>query len=133
MLDLVRDISVSKGINIILSSHLLPDVEWVCRDALVIHQGRRVASGEIAELKRGAGEVFECRVKGDRALFCRELEHRGCRLQEGEDGTLKIHLAEGQTGRVLLQAAGDLRVQIRHLVPLRHTLEEVFMEAIKGQ
>ena len=53
LLELIRDISTSKNVNVILSSHLLPDVEWVCRDAAVIHQGKLLASGSIAELKRG--------------------------------------------------------------------------------
>ena len=45
MLELIRDISNVKGIHVILSSHLLPDVEWVCQEATVIHKGRIVASG----------------------------------------------------------------------------------------
>jgi ABC-2 type transport system ATP-binding protein len=130
MLELVRDISTSKDINVILSSHLLPDVEWVCRDALVIHKGRRLAAGKIDDLKRSTGAVFECRVKGDLDSFRRALETLGCECLEGEDGILKIQLKEGLSGRVLLQTARDRQVQIRHLVPLRQTLEEVFMEVI---
>lgn len=130
MLELVRDISTSKDINVILSSHLLPDVEWVCRDALVIHKGRRLAAGKIEDLKRSTGAVFECRVKGDLDSFRRGLETLGCQCLVGEDGILKIQLKEGLSGRVLLQTARDRQVQIRHLVPLRHSLEEVFLEVI---
>lgn len=130
MLELVRDISTSKGINVILSSHLLPDVEWVCKDALVIHKGRRLAAGKIEDLKRSSGEEFECRVKGDIDSFRRALEAAGCRCLDGTDGVLKVRMAAGLGSRILVQAARDQHVQIRHLVPLRHSLEEVFLEVI---
>src|SRR5216117_3474526 len=55
MLELIRDISNAKGIHVILSSHLLPDVEWVCGDVMVIHQGRRLAAQKIDDLKQSSG------------------------------------------------------------------------------
>ena len=130
MLELIRDITTAKGINVILSSHLLPDVEWVCQDAFVLHKGRGLASGKIEDLKRGAGAVFECRIKGDLDAFRRKLEVLGCRCADGEDGLLKIQLQDGLTGSALLRAAREVNVQIRHLLPMRQSLEEVFMQAI---
>lgn len=130
MLELVRDISVSKGIHVVLSSHLLPDVEWVCKDALVIHKGKRLAAGKIEELKQTSGAVYECRVKGDAAAFRTGLEAAGCRCQEGDDGVMKIQMTGDLNSHLLLETARDHQVQIRHLVPLRHSLEEVFLAAI---
>jgi ABC-2 type transport system ATP-binding protein len=130
MLELVRDISLSKGINVILSSHLLPDVEWVCKEALVIHKGRRLAAGKIEDLKRSSGTEYECRVKGDADAFRSELDRRGCACADGEDGIIRVRLNGGLSSHVLLEAARDKKVQIRHLVPLRHSLEEVFLEVI---
>jgi ABC-2 type transport system ATP-binding protein len=130
MLELIKDISISKGINVILSSHLLPDVEWVCRDALVIHKGKRLAAGKIEDLKHTPGAVFECRVKGDSGPFRLHLEGLGCQCVNGDDGILKIRMAEGLGSRVLLQTARNLQIQIRHLIPMRQSLEEVFLEVI---
>jgi len=130
MLELVRDISISKGINVVLSSHLLPDVEWVCKEALVIHKGRRLAAGKIEDLKRSSGTEYECRVKGDADGFRSELERRGCSCADGEEGVIRVRLNGGLSSHVLLEAARDRKVQIRHLVPLRHSLEEVFLEVI---
>ena len=133
MLELVKDISTSKSINVILSSHLLPDVEWVCKDALVLHKGRCLAAGKIDDLKRGAGSIFECRVKGDVSAFRRELEALGCQCLDGDDGMIKIRMQGELSSHVLLQAARNQKVQIRHLLPLRHSLEEVFLEVIGEQ
>ncbi len=130
MLELIRDISNSKGIHVILSTHLLPDVEWVCRDAMVVHKGRRLASGKIEDLKRGTGAVFECRIKGDADSFSAELRMLGCRCQDGEDGVIRIHMVDGLGSQSLLRVARDHKVQIRHLVPLKQSLEDVFLQVI---
>jgi ABC-2 type transport system ATP-binding protein len=130
MLGLIRDISTSKGIHVILSSHLLPDVEWVCQDATVIHRGKRLASGKIQELKRAVGPVFECRIKGDAEAFRSELQMLGCQCVEGEDGMLRVHLMDGLGTGSILRAAREHHVQIRHLVPLKQSLEDVFLQVI---
>jgi ABC-2 type transport system ATP-binding protein len=130
MLELIRDISVSKGIHVILSSHLLPDVEWVCHSATVIHKGRNLASGKIAELKRGSGAVFECRIKGDRKTFLEELQMLGCRCTESDEGVFRIQMQDGLGSQSVLRVARDHNVQIRHLVPMKQSLEEVFLEVI---
>jgi ABC-2 type transport system ATP-binding protein len=77
MLDLIRDIAHEKQINLILSSHLLPDVEYVCGRVVVLDKGRVAAEGTIGELKGPAGRVFELRVKGDEAAFVRLLREFG--------------------------------------------------------
>jgi ABC-2 type transport system ATP-binding protein len=130
MLGLIRDISTSKGIHVLLSSHLLPDVEWVCQDATVIHKGKQLASGKIQELKRAVGPVFECRIKGDVEPFRAELQMLGCQCLDGEDGMLKVHLVDGLGSGSILRAAREHNVQIRHLVPLKQSLEDVFLQVI---
>src|SRR5689334_6496407 len=63
MLALVRDLAHGKGVNVIVSSHLLPDVEYTCDHVVVIDKGRIATSGPIAALKQPRGQVFELRVK----------------------------------------------------------------------
>ncbi len=65
MLDLIRDLSHNKGVSLILSSHLLPDVEYTCDHVVVLDRGAIAASGPIDDLKGPAGRVYEVRVKGD--------------------------------------------------------------------
>src|SRR5919107_273360 len=63
MLELVRDIAHNKGMNLILSSHLLPDVEYTCDHVVVIDKGAVATQGPIAGLKEHGGRVFELRIK----------------------------------------------------------------------
>src|SRR6267143_289497 len=63
MLELVRDLARNKGVNLILSSHLLPDVEYTCDHVVVMDKGAIAAAGPIAALKQPHGRVYELRVK----------------------------------------------------------------------
>src|SRR6202163_1342957 len=63
MLELVRDLAHNKGVNLIVSSHLLPDVEYTCDQVVVMDKGRIAAQGPIASLKQTRGRVFELRLK----------------------------------------------------------------------
>src|SRR6476661_1271490 len=80
MLELVRDLSHNKGVNVIVSSHLLPDVEYTCDDVVVMDKGRVATSGPIASLKQPRGQVFELRVKihdADLEAFINRLRGAG--------------------------------------------------------
>ena len=132
MLNLIREVSGTKGIHVVLSSHLLPDVEFVCGDAVVIDKGRTLAAGKIEELKRPAEAMFECRIKGDRTRYMQQLATAGCRCVEGDDGIIKIQVPDTKGSTLLLQIARDTEVQIRHLVPLKQSLEDVFLQVIGG-
>src|SRR5712664_4558250 len=63
MLELIRDLAHNKGMNLVLSSHLLPDVEFACDHVVVMDKGKVAAAGPIAALKQPRGRVFELRVK----------------------------------------------------------------------
>src|SRR3954463_16770347 len=79
MLELIRDLAHNKNVNLILSSHLLPDVEYVCNEVIVMDQGRIAASGPIEALKQPRGRVYELRVKtpGDMDAFFDRLTAAG--------------------------------------------------------
>src|SRR5437870_11619627 len=65
MLELVRDLGHNKGVSLILSSHLLPDVEFTCDYVVVMDKGQVATQGPIEELKGPTGRVYELRIKGD--------------------------------------------------------------------
>src|SRR4051812_46468593 len=77
MLELIRDIALNKGINLILSSHLLPDVEYTCDYVVVLDKGMVATQGPITALKGQGGRVFEVRVKGEVAPFVAALSAAG--------------------------------------------------------
>src|SRR5919107_771762 len=77
MLELVRDLGHNKNVSLILSSHLLPDVEYTCDHVIVMDKGQVAAQGPIEELKGPAGRVFELRIKGNLPEFVEVLRDAG--------------------------------------------------------
>ena len=51
MLKLVRDISHGKGINVLVSSHLLPDIERTCDEVIVMRSGKVARQGLVKDLR----------------------------------------------------------------------------------
>src|SRR6516164_6084933 len=69
IIELARDLAHNKGMSLLFSSHLLPDVEAVCDHVLVLARGRLLAEGAIRDLKQAHEQTFEVRVKNDAAEF----------------------------------------------------------------
>lgn len=132
MLDLIRDIAYKRDISVILSSHLLPDVEYVCRDVVVLKQGKVAGQGNIEALKRPDLTRYTVRVKGEREPFLRALTRHGVDASADEHGLIRLALTKGKTAELVLQAAADAKVQLRHLQPERNTLEDVFLETVEA-
>ena len=138
MLELIRDIAHNKGINLILSSHLLPDVEYTCDHVVVLDKGAVATHGPIQALKGPGGRVYEVRIKGaPPALpaFIAALQASGFECHETEEDVMRVFVpgeltAPGDDQRKLCEIAQQLGVQVRHLRPSLPTLEDVFARAI---
>jgi ABC-2 type transport system ATP-binding protein len=126
----VRDISHNKGLNLILSSHLLPDVENTCDHVVVLDRGAIAAAGPIAALKRHGGRVFELRVKGDVERFRGVLAASGVDCHEGDDDLMRLFVPDGRGPQFLFELAAREQVQVRHLRASVPTLEDVFAHAL---
>jgi ABC-2 type transport system ATP-binding protein len=130
ILELARDLAHGKDMSLLLSSHLLPDVEFVCDHVLVLSQGRLVAQGQIKEMKDLHDHCYEVRVKTDAKSFARRLDEAGCTVKP-QDHSLLVRLPPGQSEQMLWTIAVAAGEQIRHLRPQRSTLEEVFLKALE--
>ncbi len=160
MLDLIRDLAHAKGVNLILSSHLLPDVEYTCDHVVVLDKGRVVAQGPIAELKQSmahvvvldgaepavtgaqpapeaprprTGRVFELHIKGDEAALGEALRAAGFDCRAADDDMLHLVVPDGADLRQVFTVAARERIQVRHLKPSVMTLEDVFARAVGEQ
>ena len=131
VLELARDLAHRKGMSLLFSSHLLPDVEAVCEHVMVLGGGKLLASGRIEDLKRTVRRQFDVRVKTDPGGFTRQLQAAGLAV-EAKDDLLVVDLPEGREPSILWEAARSSGEQIRLLRPRQSSLEEVFLDAISG-
>jgi len=132
MLELIRDLAHNKGVNLILSSHLLPDVEYTCDHVVVMDKGAIAASGPIAALKQPRGRVYELRVKtaGELDLFIERLRAAGLECKQTDEDVMRVFVPGEGGAQQLFALASAERVQVRHLRPSVPTLEDVFATAV---
>jgi ABC-2 type transport system ATP-binding protein len=131
MLELVRDLARNKGVSVILSSHLLPDVEHTCERVVVLDKGRVATEGPIASLKQPRGRVYELRVKAPAEVdFTARLRSAGIECHAGEDEILRVFVPEPGGPREIFALAASDGVQVRHLRHSAPTLEDVFAHAV---
>jgi ABC-2 type transport system ATP-binding protein len=130
IIELSRDLAHNKGMSLLFSSHLLPDVEAVCDHIVVLGSGRLLAEGKIKDLKQVHNLAFEIRLKGEPAAFSSRLNSMGC-TTELLDDLLLVRVPDGQSPQMIWRAAAEQREQIRFLRPQRSTLEEVFLKAVE--
>jgi ABC-2 type transport system ATP-binding protein len=135
MLELIRDLAHNKGVNLILSSHLLPDVEYTCDHVVVLDKGSVAAHGPIEQLKGPAGRVYEVRVKGAAAPFLAALHAAGMESHESDEDVMRVFVPgelgrPGDDQRRICELAVECQVQVRHLRASVPTLEDVFARAI---
>ena len=130
MLELIHDLGHRKGVNLILSSHLLPDVEYICDHVVVIDKGRVVAQGPIRELRGPVGQVFELRIKGELPVLIEGLRAAGMQCHATEEDIMRVLIPDGKGPRELFALAARHHMQVRHLRPSVSTLEDVFARAV---
>ena len=133
MLQLIRNLSLRKNVHVVLSSHLLRDVEETCRSVVMLSHGKLVGQGSIEALKGASGELFEVRLKADadrQTQFTRVLASHGCAAAPAQDGLLDVTMRDGLGSELLFDAARQVEAQIRHLVRKQPTLEDVFARAV---
>src|SRR6185295_5800030 len=133
MLELVHDLGHNKGVNLILSSHLLPDVEYACDHVVVLDKGKVAAAGPIAALKQPRGRVFELRVKPPAdglEPFLARLTAAGLECHATDEDVMRVFVPGEGGARDVFALAAAAGAQVRHLRPSVPTLEDVFAQAV---
>ena len=132
MLELVKDIAADKNINVILSSHLLPDVEFACQEIIALSHGSIAVQGQIEALKGNKGQSFDLKIVGDSAAYIAALEHHNYQVELHPDKRLRVRSGnQEQTDTTFFfKLAYDTGVQLRQLRGVKHSLEDIFAEVM---
>ena len=133
MLELIRDLAHNKGVNLILSSHLLPDVEFTCDHVVVMDKGRVATQGTIEAVKGPKGQVFELRVKDGTERMIALLVAAGYQCFDTDDDVMRVFVpGDVDAGTIFAMAAAN-GLQVRHLRPSVPTLEDAFARAVGAE
>lgn len=132
MLELVKDIATDKGINVILSSHLLPDVEFACDEIIALSDGSVVTHEQIARLKKNTGQAYDLKIVGDTDAYVTALERHNYHIERRPNKRLRVmsENREQTHTKFFFKLAYETGVQLRQLREVKHTLEDIFAEVM---
>ncbi|HEY3025130.1 MAG TPA: ABC transporter ATP-binding protein [Pyrinomonadaceae bacterium] len=132
MIRLIREIRDSGQAHIVLSSHLLRDVEECCEEILILKDGRLVVYCNLEEERKSNRKFLMLETRGDQNKFAEAIRALGCEYALTGDHRVKVVLDQGTEVRDLYRVADEQQVQIRRLSYKRDSLEDIFLKAMEN-
>lgn len=134
MLQLIRSVSHGKGVNVLVSSHLLPDIERICDQAVVISGGKLRAQGRISELKKIEGQPVDVELREQNQAFLQAVAQRGIKILAWESYRCRLQGAghPEEICRAVVEVARETGAQVRGFRVAERSLEDAFLEVING-
>jgi len=126
MLDLINRIGAEFGISIVVSSHLLGEIEQICDQLVVIDGGRLLRSDTITSFTR-VSQVLVIEVDEGGAALQAELAARGLEPRRAGRGLL-VRIDGDATYDVVRDAVADLGLPLNRLEQQRRRVEELFRD-----
>lgn len=134
LLKLISDLIAETGKSVILCTHLLGDVERLCEQVVVLHQGRVVTSGSLQQLKTAVGEAYELAWNGENPAFDKALEGLGGRAERnGRNGYWTVAVPKGFSPGEFFRLARAHGVVLVHLKRQEEDLERLFFRVTREQ
>jgi ABC-2 type transport system ATP-binding protein len=131
MLELIRDIRDRGETHILLSSHLLGDVESVCDEVLILKRGRVADCCDLVEQRRANRSFVELELTRPVPGFADGLAGLGCEVAILDERRLKLVMPAAVTVQDLYVLAGRLGAAIRRLDCKRDSLQDIFLRAME--
>lgn len=131
MIQTLQQIRKEGSIHLLISSHLLRDIDQTCDEVLILKDGRIAALCNIEEERRSHRNFIELEAAGPTEEFCNSLRTLGCECASFPDGRIKLVMPGGIEPRDLYVVADRNGMQIRRIHRRRDSLEDIFMRAME--
>jgi ABC-2 type transport system ATP-binding protein len=132
MLDLLFRLGKDHGKAILLSTHLLGDIDKVCDAVVILHQGRILCQGPVQQLCRRRQDRYRLHIQGDPKAFLDELRLEGVRiLHDNGRGEYRVQVPVSWTTHAFFKLAQAHNVVVRGLQADDEDLEELFHRVIE--
>jgi ABC-2 type transport system ATP-binding protein len=132
MLRLIREIRDTEGMHIVLSSHLLRDVEECCDEVFILKDGRVAAQTDLAAERAANRKFLELEIAGPAASLPEAFRTLGCECALFGNMRLKLVLPDEIDIRQLYAIAAEKGTQIRRMTYRRDSLEDIFLNAMEN-
>ena len=130
MLKLVQEMKEDHGMNVVLCSHLLGDVEQVCDEVVIMKDGLVVHQADLEAERKSNRRFVELEVAGDDSTLAEHLAELGADALSEGGGRWRIVMPAQLEISDLWQVMAKLNLPVRKLTHRRDTLEEIFLKAV---
>lgn len=133
MLNRIRLLAKEKGKAVLMCTHILPDVKAISDAVVILAKGRVQVAERMEELSRPTTPSLEVRLVGDSTAFVAHLRNNGIAVDELPGGKLIVHGPPKQMADRAWDAARATGTSLRSVIPAQNSLEEIFINAVRGQ
>ncbi len=128
MIELINDISRKGTMSIIISSHILPDIEATCEDVIIMDKGKIIANEKISVITSREVDIYEIKLGRDTSGFLKKFKK--FKYEEGDRGVIRMQLPSDFSTKEIFDAALESGTHLKHFLKRKSTLEDTFMNAI---
>jgi ABC-2 type transport system ATP-binding protein len=133
MIQLIQEIRKEGSVRLLISSHLLRDIDETCDEVLILKGGRIADLCNIEEERRSNRSFMELETVGATERFSVSIRGLGCECACFPGGRIKLVLPEHIEARDLYRIASEQKVQIRRMHVRRDSLEDIFLRAMDSE
>jgi ABC-2 type transport system ATP-binding protein len=133
MIQTIKEIRKEGSIRMLISSHLLRDIDDTCDEALILKNGRIAALCNIEEERRSHRNFIELETMDTTDRFAEKMRELGCECACFPDGRVKLIMPDHIEARDLYTIASQQGVLIRRFNQRRDSLEDIFLRAMDGE
>lgn len=131
LLDRISVLALEKGKSILLSTHILHDVQRVCENVIILAGGRVRLADSLTNLQRPSQAGIQISVVAEVEKLEQHLVKAGFQCERSGVQELKIHGHPIET-QTLWRASQEVGVLIQRIEPARNSLEQMFLNAVRG-
>jgi ABC-2 type transport system ATP-binding protein len=134
MLELLRTLATRHGKSLVLSTHLLGDIDRVCDSVIILDRGTVMSVGRIDELRNDSRGRYRLRWQGHASNFLADLAAEGVQVvQNGQSDEAIAVVPEGWSNRTFFALADNRQLVLREIEPVREELDEVYQRVVRSR
>ncbi len=131
MLGRVRILAQRMGKSVLISTHILPDVQAICDTVVILAKGRVRVVDRLETLRKPSSPIWHVRVMGSAAALADRMRREGLSVESEAADALAFVASNETVIQRLWSWASEAGVGIRALVPAQNSLEQIFLDAVR--
>ena len=131
LLTRIRLLWTQSGKSVLISTHILPDVQAICDDVVILSKGQVRLCESLENLSRTDSPSFNIRVFENRDQLAQSLRNRSLETTIEQNGNLIVESKNPELSHLIWEAARESNTVIQSLIPAKNSLEEIFMATVQ--